>query len=235
MDVIATLEADRREKTGSNQAHTLRKEGQMPAVLYGQDDPTISLSVDQQEFNRAFENNKPLFELELDGETETAKLKDLQWDHLGEKILHVDFQRVSFDEPIELHVPVVTVGTSSILEGRGAYLQKHIDTLRVKTLPENLPPEIPIPIDGLEIGDTIHVSDVVFPDEVETTESPHTLIFSVHEAEEVVVEEEEMDLAPTAMEPELVGEEEEEEALEGELEEGEEPEGEEVPEGEPEA
>ncbi len=219
----ATIQAEEREETGSNRVFKLRKEGFLPAVLYGNGKDNLLLKCEKQEFMRAFSDAPPLYELEFDGDAEVVKIKNIQWDHLGEDALHVDFVRVSLDKPIEVQVPVETTGTSSVLSGTGAYMEQHLMTLTVTCDPDNIPEEIPVPIDNLDIGDTVHVKDVVFPEGVEPAMADDRLILSVHEAREILAEEEEAEVGPTAMEPELVGEEEELEPGEEEAEVGVEP------------
>ncbi len=227
MSQTIKIDVEKRERVGTNHVHSLREQGILPAVLYGKDRETVPVQLSYRQLEQAMEESGRLFELEFNGESETAKIKDLQWDHLGENVLHVDFERVDMDDPIELDVPLTTVGTSTVIEGRGAYMQRHLASLTISCLPSKIPEVIPVSIDGLTIGDVIHVEDVDYPDGVEPVTPGNRLIISVHEAREVLEEEEEeMGLEPTALEPELIGEEEEEEEAE-EAAEGEEPAGEE--------
>ncbi len=212
-----TLDAEKRERLGTNSVESLRDRGILPGVLYGNDQESIPVQVDYLELEKAIEASGRLYRLTIEGESQTAKIQDLQWDHLGEDVLHVDFERVNPDKPVQLRVPITTVGTSTIIEGRGAYMQRHLPSIEVSCPPDRIPEAIPVSIDGLSIGDVIHVEDVDFPEYVEPVTPGDRLIISVHEAREVLEEEEEeMGLEPTALEPELVGEEEEEEAEEEE-------------------
>lgn len=214
-----SIDAEKREKVGTNKVHDLREQDILPGVIYGQDGESIPIQLNYRDVEKALEDKGWVYELQMgDNEAnETAKLKDLQWDHLGENVLHIDFERVSTDEPTELNVPLVTVGTSNAIEGSGGYLQHHLQSITVSGVPEDIPEQIPISIEGIGIGDTIHVGDINLPDNVEAVTPDDRLIISVHEAREVLEEEEEeLELAPTALEPEVVGEDEEEEAEEGE-------------------
>ncbi len=215
-----SIDAEKREKVGTNKVHDLREQGILPGVIYGQEGESIPIQLNYRAVEKALNRKGWVYELEFgDNEGhETAKLKDLQWDHLGEKVLHIDFERISTKEPTDLRVPLVTVGTSNAIEGSGGFLQNHLQSITVSGLPEDIPEQIPISIEGIGIGDTIHVRDVKLPDNVEAVTPGDRLLISVHEAREVLEEEEEeLELAPTALEPEVVGEdEEEEEAEEGE-------------------
>ncbi len=209
-----SIDAEKREQVGTNKVHSLREQNILPGVIYGQEKESMPIQLGYRDMEKALNRKGWVYELQFDGdeETETAKLKDLQWDHLGEKVLHIDFQRISPDQPTELRVPLVTVGSSNAIEGSGGYLQHHLQSITVSGLPEKIPEQIPVSVEGIGIGDTIHVGDIQFPEGVEAVTPDDRLIISVHEAREVLEEEEEeLELAPTALEPEVVGGEEEEE------------------------
>jgi len=217
MSDTITLDAEKRERVGTNNVESLRDQGILPGVLYGNDQESIPVQLEYRELEKAIQQSGRIYSLKFDGNNQTVKIQELQWDHLGEDVLHVDFERVDTDEPVRLRVPITTVGTSTIIEGRGAYMQRHLPSIEISCPPDRIPQAIPVSIDGLSIGDVIHVEDVDFPSHVEPVTPGDRLIISVHEAREVLEEEEEeMGLEPTALEPELVGEEEEEEAEEEE-------------------
>src|SRR5262249_7255535 len=89
---------------GSHQSRQLRRTGQVPAVLYGHKELTLALAVDGVELEKAIRRGVRVIDLVAGGKEEKALIKDVQWDHLGKELLHIDFARVSLDERI-----VVTV------------------------------------------------------------------------------------------------------------------------------
>lgn len=215
------IEAEVRDQKGTNRVRKLREEEIIPAVMYGSDGESTSIQLERATLLEALRSEDHVFEVQLSEDTHSVIVKDVQWDVLGEEILHVDFKRVTEDEEVEVEVPLETFGTSTTLEGSGAYMEKHMLYLPIQSTPDSIPQKIEVNINGIGIGDTIHVWDLDLPKGVSSAIPDDRLLFSVHEAVELDDdEEEELEIAPTAVEPELVGAEEDEEgAAEGEEEE----------------
>lgn len=217
-----TIDAQRRDETGTRHSQNLRDQDIVPGVLYDAEAHSHPIQLKRQELIKALHGETHLFQLSFSEDTVHAVIKEVQWDSLGEKILHVDFKKVTPDEEVEVKIPVERTGTSMVLEGTGAYLEQHRYVLSVQCKASEIPERISVDISGIEIGDTIHVSDLDIPEGVSSAIPETRLMFSVHEAEELEEEdEEEIEIAPTAVEPELVGEEEEEEEAAAEEAEGE--------------
>lgn len=203
MDVF-DLKATRREKTGKGQARQLRRQGLVPAVLYGPKIDAVPLTISVKELQTIYKasgsEHMVLSLIINNGGTQrkTAMIKELQTAPVTDDYLHVDFYEVALDQAIQVNVPVEAVGTSKGVE-RGGYLQVVRHDLEVSCLPTDVPSSIAIDISDLDIGDSIHVDEITVGDEV-------TLLYETNFTVITVV-------APTA---------EEEEPEEEELEEGEE-------------
>ena len=203
MDVF-DLKATRREKTGKGQARELRRQGLVPAVLYGPKIDAVSLTIsvkDLQNIYKASGSEHMVLSLIINNggtQRKTAMIKELQTAPATSDYLHVDFYEVALDQAIQVNVPVEVVGTSKGVE-RGGYLQVVRHDLEVSCLPTDVPSSITVDISDLDIGDSIHVDEITVGDEV-------TLLYETNFTVITVV-------APTA---------EEEEPEEEELEEGEE-------------
>ena len=116
-----TLTVESRETTGSGAAHKLRREGRIPAILYGAGKDPVSLTAVEKEVSRALEAGTRIFELDLGGNQQQALLKAVQYDHLGDRVVHADFLRLVRGETVEVRVPVVLKGTPAGLnDGRAA-------------------------------------------------------------------------------------------------------------------
>lgn len=215
MDVF-DLKATRREKTGKGQARQLRRQGLVPAVLYGPKIDAVPLTISVKELQNIYKasgsEHMVLSLIINNGGTQrkTAMIKELQTAPATSDYLHVDFYEVALDQAIQVSVPVELVGTSKGVE-RGGYLQVVRHNLEVSCLPTDVPSSITIDISDLDIGDSIHVDEITVGDEV-------TLLYETNFTVITVV-------APTAEEEEPE-EEELEEGEEGEVSEGEEETGE---------
>src|SRR5262245_13517494 len=99
-----TLQIHKREGRGTRLADKLRRQGRVPAVVYGHKQETVSVAVDHKPLFEAIMHGVRVVEIQADGGTENAQIVEVQWDHLGKDILHVDFKRVDKDERIHVHV-----------------------------------------------------------------------------------------------------------------------------------
>jgi large subunit ribosomal protein L25 len=162
-----TLKARRRTDGGKGVARKLRQAGEIPAVAYGHGKESQSLSVNTHELELLLATINPentIIDLEIDGgETTPALIRQVQHHPSRPVILHVDFFQVRAGEKIHVPVPVVLVGTPAGVRDEGGILQEVLRELTVECLPRNIPTEIMIDVDGLELGSSIHVSDVSVP------------------------------------------------------------------------
>ena len=220
---IAKLTAQTREAVGKGQARSLRREGRIPAILYGSGIDNIKLSVEASELEKMFNSpgySRGLINLNIKGGkpySKTVMVKELQVDPVKAHYLHLDLHEIRMDRKISTTVYINTVGVPKGVE-EGGILQIIRRELEVYCLPANIPEQIDIDVSNMEIGDSIHVSeinvegDVEIPYEVDFTVV--TLVSPKMEIEEEAGEEEE-----EAGEEETEGE--AAEASEGESEEGE--------------
>jgi large subunit ribosomal protein L25 len=208
------LKAQVRKRTGKGPARTLRREGRMPAVLYGHKTDSILLSIEIKEFEKVVKKaniGSLLLNLQIqNGKTFTrpAMIRELQTNPVTGAFLHVDFFEIDMQSKITVSIPVVTRGKSVGVE-EGGLLQIVRRELELFCLPTAIPEAIEVDITDLTIGDSIHVQEIALPADVELAEETDFTVVTV--------------LAPT-IEEEVVAEE--------ELEEGEEAAEEEVAEGE---
>jgi len=169
---IFDLKANERKGTGKGPARELRRQGLVPAVLYGPKTETIHLTVSGLELENIYKQSGSehvLLNLVIENggtKKKTAIIKEAQTSPLAKEFLHVDFYEISLDEKIVVKVPVEVTGKSKGVE-RGGFLQLVRHQLEISCLPTDIPPAIQVDITELDIGDSIHVEEFVASSGVE--------------------------------------------------------------------
>lgn len=209
------IQVQRREKLGKGPARALRRQGLIPGIVYGRNFGPIPIQVERKEVQRLLKHESVesmLIKMQLDGQEELVIIKEIQRHPVTYDILHVDFMRVSMDEPIDVRVPITLVGEPAGVKEGGILEFLHRE-LEIRCLPTEIPEHIEVDVSELGIGDSIKVEDLKLPEGIKVLDEPSTVIAVV--AAPVVVEEEEVaeeaEAAEAPEEPELVGEKEEEE------------------------
>jgi large subunit ribosomal protein L25 len=194
------LKAQVRKKTGKGPARALRRDGRIPAILYGQKADSIMLSIDFKEFENIVKKvniGSVLLNLQIqNGKTITrpAMIKELQTNPVTGAFLHVDFYEIDMQRKITVSVPVVTRGKCAGVE-EGGLLQIVRRELELLCLPTAIPEAIEVDITDLTIGDSVHVQEIALPGDVELTEETDFTVITVlaPKVEEEPVEEEELE------------------------------------------
>ena len=160
--VLQRISAFKRDKLGSIESRRIRRAGRVPAVVYGHEQEPAHVSVEDHDLQNLIKKRERVFEIDVDGQVEETMLRDLQWDTFGTQILHVDLIRINASERVTVEVPVRLRGTSPGVVS-GGILEQPLHTLELDCLAHNIPDDLPVRINALEIGDAIHVSDVEVP------------------------------------------------------------------------
>lgn len=202
------LNAQERKGAGTRWARRLRKEGQIPCALYGHKEATLSLTVSRDDLGKAIRHGIRLLDLKHAKGTDKALIREVQWDHLGQDILHVDFARISADERIEVEVRVELRGTSPGVAEGGNLIQP-LHTLKVECLAVAIPDSIRVAVGELHLNQSIHVKELKLPEGVKALNDADAIVVQVvpqkAEAEAATPAE------ATAAEPEIIGKKKEEE------------------------
>lgn len=164
--------------TGSRASRKLRKAGRVPAVIYGHKQPVVPISVDSIAAKNLVAAGGHLTELDLGSQTEIALVRDVQWDHLGREILHIDFARVNREELVETEVELEFKGEAPGV-AEGGVLEALIRHLTVKCPAGSIPDSIKIDISGLGLGQAIHVKELSVPQGVVVEADPDQLLVHV--------------------------------------------------------
>jgi len=176
------LKAERRSDTGRAAARKLKSRGIIPAVVYGGKDKPQALQVSARDVDVMLSHasgENILVELEIEGETRTALVQEVQHAPVGSNVLHIDFHAVSMDEALEAEVPLEAFGMANGVKNFGGLLEQSLRTLTVKCLPRDLPDKITVDVSNLNIGDAIHVRDIQMPQGVSAKQQPDLTAFSV--------------------------------------------------------
>ena len=186
---MISLSAKIRKETG-RKTSVLKNSGRIPAVVYGHKIKNISLDIDYKEFQKVLREagESSLIELNIEDEKEKrlVLVHDLQKDPVTDKFIHIDFFETSSKEEVEVKVPLVFEGTSLAVKDLGGTLVKNISELEIKALPQNLPHEIKVSIDGLNTFENhILVKDLVLPKDVKVLAKPDEIVVSVAQPEKV--------------------------------------------------
>ncbi|MBI4513098.1 MAG: 50S ribosomal protein L25/general stress protein Ctc [Gemmatimonadetes bacterium] len=220
-----TLKAETRDRVGKGGAHSLRRQGLVPAIVYGRALDPQPVAVKSTELERlltsiSWENT--LIDLQIDhGAPAKALIREVQFHPFKPEVLHVDFMQIRAGEKVEVEVPVRIVGAAPGVKA-GGVLELALHSVRLRCDPARIPEAVEVDVSALEIGDSLHVSDLRVTDAEVLTEETTTIAVvvppTVQKVEEVVA-------APAEeVEPEVVGrgKKEEEAAEAGEEEEEEE-------------
>jgi large subunit ribosomal protein L25 len=163
------LAASERQILGKHVA-SLRRSGGLPAVIYGRDVASQSITLDAHDFEMLHRKTGPnaLVDVSIDGHKAAPVLiHAIQRDPVHQRVLHVDLLAVRMTEELTVDVPIVFIGISPAVEVNGGTLLHMTDTVRVRALPDRLPQSLPLAIDSLvDYEVTLHVSDLVIPADV---------------------------------------------------------------------
>lgn len=175
MSEIASLTVEPRNTRGSRAADKLRKQGRIPAIIYGHKQDPISISVNAEELDRAVRIlHARVFDLKINGTTESVLLRELQWDHLGSEMIHADFTRVSKDERVKVTVPVKLKNAPK--STGGGVLDQPLHTVHIECPATRIPDDIVIDITSLTLGQPIHVRELSVPEGVKVLEAPEAVV-----------------------------------------------------------
>lgn len=205
------ISAHIREKRGKEICKKLRRNGKIPAVIYGKNEKNINLWVEEKDFLKILPQiakRSPILNLHLEEEnTEfVVILKSLQKNPITQKFIHIDFQKIHPEEKVVVNCPIILKG-QAIGVKMGGILDQHLYSIPVKGKIQDIPPYIEIDISNLKMGHSIHISEIKW-EKIEPTLSSETPIISILTPKKIE------EVTPTTegvKEPEVIKEKKEEE------------------------
>src|SRR3954467_6466551 len=162
MSQTAQISVKPRNELGSRANKRLRDSGFIPGVIYGHKEAVVPVTLPKKETVGHLEHGAHLFNVALDGKSETVLVKEVQYDHLGLEVLHVDFARVSLDEKVEVTVPLELKGDPKG-EADGGVLQQIVAELEIECLVTEIPDAIRHNVSDMALNDVLHIKDLKLP------------------------------------------------------------------------
>ena len=165
-----TLNADLRERTGTNKAREIRNvDGMVPAIVYGDEKETLNIKLKLNELTKASENElfyTQVLLIKTEGKEEKVVLKELQRDPAKGKFLHADFQRVSSKTKLKVIIPVNFANEEECagVKVDGGVVAKAIREIEIMCLAGNIPESIDVDIENLNLGDSIRLTEISLPE-----------------------------------------------------------------------
>lgn len=201
------IKATIRESVGKSHARRLRRKGEIPCILYGVEKDTVRLSISHRDFERLLSETRSVFIVDFGDTKQRSVIREIQYHPVKGDMIHVDFLRVKAGQEINVSVPLKFIGNAEGEKLGGVFQELKVD-LEITCLPKYLPDNLEIDISELDLGDSIHVSDLNF-ENITIKAEPSTAVCTVAMPrkieEELPVEGEEEEIEEEDAEPELVG------------------------------
>src|SRR3954463_6874585 len=176
----ATLQAEKREGRGKNEARRLRASGRIPAVVYGSEKgKAVEIAVDPKTLLRILHSESgvnTLIGLQLDGGDTRVLVKEYQVDPIDHKLLHADFYQVAMDKTITVTVPVILKGEAKGVKQQGGIVDFVNREIEIEVLPGDIPENITVDISELMLHEGVRVKDIVPDGQWKAVSDPETMI-----------------------------------------------------------
>lgn len=182
---IPTIKVQLRESIGKSGSKRVRKKGNIPAILYGQDQSPTPLLLEARNFLKLFsklEGKHPVVKLEVEGNSyldSPAIIKEIQYHPVNSSILHIDFQRIRLDQKIHTSVPVVLIGQAEGVR-MGGVLDHQLREIEIECFATQVPQHIELDVSHLGLGHAYHVSDITPPEGVTILTEADRVVVSIH-------------------------------------------------------
>jgi len=189
----SALDAQPRTPGTKNDARRVRREGKVPAVVYGAGKQSISVSVDPRQVSRILNSrtgHNTVFDLAMDGERTKAMIVDWQYEPIKGSLLHIDLKRIAMDQKLKVNVPIALVGEPEGVKTQGGILEQIFREVEVECLPGDIPNAVELNVSALVFGMVLRVSDLPVNPKVKFISDPNQPVAHV-----ITVKEEEV---PTA-------------------------------------
>ena len=204
------LEAQPRTPGTKNDARRVRRQGKVPAVVYGAGKPALPVSVDPRQVSRILHSktgHNTVFDLALDGERSKAMIVDWQYEPIKGGLLHIDVKRIAMDQKLKVNVPIALTGEPAGVKQQGGILEQIWREVEVECLPEDIPNSVELNVSELVFGMVLRVSDLPKNDKVKfltDPDQPVAHIISVKEEEAPTAEAVAGEAAAAPAEPEVI-------------------------------
>ncbi|HVE71336.1 MAG TPA: 50S ribosomal protein L25 [Thermoanaerobaculia bacterium] len=204
-----SLEVTRRESTGKEQAKKLRRDGKVPAVVYGGHKEPVAITVDRKAVTdlvtKSEHGVRSVFLLKMAGSDQQrhAMIKEITIDPISRRMKHIDFVRVVMDEKVKVTVPIHVVGTAKGVK-EGGLLDFQVRELHIECLPTAIPDSIDVDVTELDGHDYYRIKDLKLPEGAKVFDDPERVVVGVTHARAEVSEAAEAEAVAAVAEPEVI-------------------------------
>ena len=204
------LEAQQREPGTKNDARRVRREGKIPAVVYGAGKEAMPVSVDPRQVSRILHSetgHNSVFDLALDGERTKAMIVDWQYEPIKGSLLHIDLKRIAMDQKLRVNIPIELVGEPAGVKQQGGILEQIAREVEVECLPGDIPNQIELNVSELVFGTVLRISDLPKNDKIKylsDPEQPVAHIITIKEEEVATADAVAGEAAAAPAEPEVI-------------------------------
>ena len=204
------LEAQPRDPGTKNDARRVRRQGKIPAVVYGAGKQAMPVSVDPRQVSRILHSetgHNTVFDLALDGERSKAMIVDWQYEPIKGSLLHIDLKRIAMDQKLRVNVPIELVGEPAGVKQQGGILEQIAREVEVECLPGDIPNQIELNVSELVFGTVLRVEDLPKNDKVKylsDPDQPVAHIITIKEEEVAATEAVAGEAAAAPAEPEVI-------------------------------
>jgi len=184
------LEAQQRDSGNKNQARRVRREGRIPAVVYGAGKDSQAISVDPRVVLRILHSvtgHNTIFDLTLSGERTKAMIVDWQYEPIKGKLLHIDLKRIALDKVLRVKVPINLVGESAAVKQEGGIMEQMLREVEIECLPADIPNHIDADVSQLTFGKVLRVSDLPHSEKLKFISDANQPVAHVTSVKEEVV------------------------------------------------
>jgi large subunit ribosomal protein L25 len=184
------LEAQPREAGTKNNARRIRREGKIPAVVYGAGKDSASISVDPRVVTRILNSetgHNTIFDLTLNGEKTKAMIVDWQYEPIKGRLLHIDLKRIALDKVLRVSVPIFLVGEAAGVKQEGGILEQMLREVEIECLPADIPSHIDVDVAHLTFGKVLRVADLPHSDKLKFLTDENQPVAHVTSVKEEVV------------------------------------------------
>ena len=207
------IKVEKRDVFGKNASRRLRREGMIPAILYGGDASNVPLTLRKEDVFMVLKSDtgeNTVFQVSFDSKIRDVMIKELQRDPVTDEILHADFVQIAMDKVIRVSVRVMIAGEAVGVKAEGGFVDFITREIEVECLPKDIPEHIEIDISDLHLRQSLKAEEIALPEGVKLITSSDTILVMIEvpvKEEEIEVEEEEEEVIGEEEEPEVIGKE----------------------------
>ena len=184
------LEAQPRQAGTKNEARRVRRDGKIPAVVYGAGKDSVAISVDPRVVTRILNSetgHNSIFDLALSGEKTKAMIVDWQYEPIKGRLLHIDLKRIALDKVLRVSVPIFLKGEAAGVKQEGGILEQMLREVDIECLPADIPSHIDVDVSHLTFGKVLRVSDLPHSEKLKFLTDPNQPVAHVTSVKEEVV------------------------------------------------